>query len=73
MQILGVLRDLYGDESGDNETKRDNDNYEDCVSLIRQKVTFELSGPFAKFGAPHTDNDSSNPPENFHKKKRFYC
>ena len=28
------------------------------------KVAYDLSGPFV--GAPETDNDSSNPPENFH-------
>ena len=31
------------------------------------KVANELSGPFAKVGAPQTDNDSSSPPEIFHK------
>ena len=36
-QILAMLRDLLGDDSRDNETKRDNDNYEDFVSLGRQE------------------------------------
>ena len=31
------------------------------------KVVNELSCPYAKVGAPQADNDSSNPPENFHK------
>ena len=30
-----------------------------------KKVANELSGPFAKAGAPQADNDSSNPPEIF--------
>ena len=33
-----------------------------------KKVAYELSGPFAKVGAPQADNDSSKPPEMFHKK-----
>ena len=32
-----------------------------------KKVANELSSPFAKVGAPRSDNDNSNPPENFHK------
>ena len=35
--------------------------------LDDKKVTYELSGPIAKVGAPEADNDSSNPPENVHK------
>ena len=31
------------------------------------KVADELSDPFANVGAQQADNDSSNPPENFHK------
>ena len=31
------------------------------------KVTYELSGPSTKVGAPLADIDSSFPPENFHK------
>ena len=37
-----------------------------CVLDVK-KVANELSGPFAKVGAPQADNDSSNPPEIFHK------
>ena len=32
-----------------------------------KKVANELSGPFAKVGAPQADNDSGNPSEMFHK------
>ena len=32
-----------------------------------KKVKYELFGPLAEVGAPQADNDSSNPPENFHK------
>ena len=35
-QILAVLRDLEGVDSGGNETMSDNENYEDYVSLGRQ-------------------------------------
>ena len=35
--------------------------------LDANRVAIELSGPFAKAGASQTDNDSSNPPEIFHK------
>ena len=31
-----------------------------------KKVAHILSVPFAKVGAPQSNNDSSNPPENFH-------
>ena len=31
-QILGVLPDLYGNDSGGNGKTSDNDSYEDCVS-----------------------------------------
>ena len=34
-----------------------------------KKVANELSGLFAKVSAPQADNDSSNPPEIFHKKE----
>ena len=39
--------------------------------LYVKKVAYELNGPFAKVGAPQADNDSSNPPENIHKKTFF--
>ena len=39
--------------------------------LDGKKVAFELSDPFAKVEAPQADNDSSNPPEIFHKKFFF--
>ena len=32
-----------------------------------KRVSNELSGPLAKVGASQADNDSSNPPETFHK------
>ena len=32
-----------------------------------EKEVYELSGPFAKVGAPQADNDDSNLPENVHK------
>ena len=35
--------------------------------LVVKKVTYELTGPVAKIGAPQADNDSSDPPEIFHK------
>ena len=36
-QMAVVLRDLGGEDSGDNETRSDNDNNEDCVSLGRRE------------------------------------
>ena len=36
-EILGVLQDLQGDDSEENETKSDIENYESCVSLRRQE------------------------------------
>ena len=38
-QILEVLRVLFGDDSGNIETKSDNDNHEDCVSFWRQEIS----------------------------------
>ena len=35
--------------------------------LYVKKVVHELSGSFAKVGAPQADNDTSNPHESFHK------
>ena len=35
-----------------------------CVLDVK-KITYELSAPFVKVGAPQAHNDSSNPPENF--------
>ena len=35
--------------------------------FVVKKVAYELSGPYVKVVAPQADNDSSNPPENFHK------
>ena len=37
-----------------------------CVLAVN-KVSYDLSGPFAKFGASQADNDTSNPPDFFHK------
>ena len=37
-----------------------------------KKVVYDLSGPFAKIGAPEADNDSSSRPENF-LQKSFSC
>ena len=37
------------------------------MSLGRQKVAYELSGPFSIVGAQQADNDNSNTHENFHK------
>ena len=44
--------------------------------LDDNKLSYELSGHFAKVGDPHAVNDSSILPENFHKNvflaKNFY-
>ena len=37
-----------------------------------KKVVYELTGAFAKVGARLADNDSSDPPENFHIYVFFY-
>ena len=49
-----MLRDLLGDGSGGHKMKRENDNYEDCVSLGRQESSTELSDPISKVRSPQT-------------------
>ena len=36
-------------------------------ALDAKKIAYELSGSFAKVGAPQADNESSKPPKNFNK------
>ena len=66
--LLAVFWGLWGDDSGINETESDDDNYELMWVLDVKIVAHELSGPFVNVWAPKTDNDSSYPPENIHKK-----
>ena len=34
---------------------------------VKKLASYELSGLFAKIGAPHADNDRSSSPEDFNK------
>ena len=62
-----MLRDLKGDDSGDDETRIDNVTM--CIVLVLdvKKVAYELSVAFAKVEDPPADNDSSMTPENVHR------
>ena len=61
-QILAALLDLLEDDSRDTETKNDDDNYDDCMSLGRQ----ERSKWAVQVRVPQADNYSCKPPEIFH-------
>ena len=61
-QILAMLHDLWGDDSGNKRTVR---------VLDVKKVACDLSGSFAKVGAPGADSYSSNSPDFFFYKNVF--
>ena len=67
-QILAALRDLKGDYSRDNLTKSDNDNYENCVSLVRQESNVWNVWSFCKDGTPQQTMTAAIPLKMFTKK-----
>ena len=65
-QILRLLRDLQGYDYRENETKSDNNSYEDYVSLGRKESSIWTIWSFAKVEAQEADKASCNPIENFY-------
>ena len=66
-QTLGVLRDLMETILKIMKRRVIIIAMRICESWTSKKLAYELSSPYVEVGGPQAGNNSSNPPEYFHK------